>query len=135
MKILLLASLLLLTVCLYAQDTTGTEKDVTFTSIQIEAQFPGGQDAWIAFLTNHIHPTVAADHKAPLGRYTVTVSFLVDETGKVSEVQVINDPGYGTANDVLKAFKHIPNWTPATLNGKAVTYRQKQNIVYQVTDR
>ena len=134
MKILLLASFLLLTVCLRAQDTTGTKKDIIFTSIQVEAKFPGGQDAWIKFLETHIHPTVAADHKAPPGRYTVTISFLVDETGKVSEVQVINDPGYGTANDVLKAFKHMSYWTPATQNGKPVTYRQKQNIVYQVTE-
>lgn len=135
MKISLLACFLLFTVCLHAQDTTGTEKDVTFTTVQVEAQFPGGQDAWIKFLETHIHPTVAANHKAPPGKYTVTVSFLVDKKGKVSEVEVIKDPGYGTANDVLKAFKHIPNWIPATQNGKAVIYRQRQNIIYQVTEK
>jgi hypothetical protein len=29
---------------------------------------------------------------------------LVDTSGKVSEVKVLNNPGYGLAEDVLKAF-------------------------------
>jgi len=135
MRTLLLFFFVLMTAVLHAQDTTGAKKDITFTTVQVEAQFPGGRDAWVNFLTTHIHPEVAAKHKAPPGRYTVTISFIVDETGKVSEVQVINDPGYGTADDVLKAFKHTPDWIPATQNGKQVTYRQRQNITYQVTEK
>ena len=77
----------------------------------------------------------AAKHKAPPGNYTVKVSFLVDKEGKVSNVEIINDRGYGTADDVLKAFKHSPDWIPAMQNGKPVIYRQKQNITYQVTEK
>jgi hypothetical protein len=60
---------------------------------------------------------------------------MVDTTGKVYDVQIVNDPGYGTAQDVLKAFKHCPLWTPATRDGEKVIYRQKQNINYQVTEQ
>jgi protein TonB len=138
MKIILIASLLLFTVCLHAQDTakhTITINTDSFTSVQVEARFPGGQEGWRAFLEEHIHPKVPGKHKAPPGNYTVTISFLVDKEGKVSNVQVLNDPGYGTAEDVLKAFKHTPDWLPATISGKPVVYRQKQNITYQVTEK
>ena len=119
----------------YAQDTTNTANSNadSFTTVQVEAKFPGGQQAWFKFLVEHIHSDVASKHNAPVGNYTVAVSFLVDATGKVSEVSVLKDPGYGTAADVLKVFKNMPAWIPAIQNGKAVTYRQKQNITYQVT--
>jgi len=138
MRKLLVAFFLLLNVCVYAQDTTKhtiTVNTDSFTSVQVEARFPGGQDGWRAFLEEHIHPGVPARHKAPPGNYMVQISFLVDKEGKVSNVQILKDPGYGTAEDVLKAFKHTPNWLPATINGKPVIYRQKQNITYQVTEK
>src|ERR1044072_2895041 len=123
MKYALIAAFLILSVCLHAQDTTAAKKDITFPSVQVEAQFPGGRDAWVTFLEQHVHPKVAAKHKAPPGKYTVTMSFLVDTTGKVTEVQALNNPGYGTAEDAVKAFKHTPKWIPATINGKPVIYR------------
>lgn len=138
MKYLLAACFLLLTVCLRAQDSTKqtiTINTDSFTVVQVEARFPGGQDGWRTFLEEHIHPKVPARHKAPPGKYTVEISFLVDKEGKVSNVQVLKDPGYGTAEDVLKAFKHTPNWIPATQNGQPVLYRQKQNITYRVTEK
>ena len=78
---------------------------------------------------------MAADNGAKPGMYVVTISFLVDTAGKVSDVKVLQDPGYGTAEDVIKAFKYCPNWQPATIDGKPVKYRQKQNFTYQVTEK
>jgi protein TonB len=138
MKYTLIAAFLFLSLSLHAQDTTKqtiTIDSHTFTSVQTEARFPGGKDAWRAFLEEHVHPKVAARHKAPPGNYTVTISFLVDKAGKVTEVHALNDPGYGTAEDAVNAFKHTPDWIPAMQNGKPVNYRQKQNITYQVTER
>lgn len=132
MRKLLIACFLLFSVCLHAQDSLNSRK---IAGDSIEARFPGGLDGWRTFLEQHVHPKVAARHKAPPGSYTVTVSFLVNKEGKVSEVQILEDPGYGTAEDVLKAFKHTPDWLPATINGKPVIYRQKQNITYRVTER
>ncbi len=135
MRITFIAAFILLTACVHAQDTTNQDYYKEFTSVQVEAKFPGGQDAWREFLEQHVHPKVPAKHKAPPGNYTVTIRFLVDKTGKVTEVEALNDPGYGTAEDAVNAFKHTPNWIPAIQNGKPVIYRQKQNITYQVTEK
>lgn len=130
MRKLLIACFVLMNVCLHAQDTTA-ENSLT----AVEAKFPGGPQGWFKFLQKNIHMDVPAQHGAPVGKYTVVLSFLVDTTGKISDVRVENDPGYGTAQDVLKAFKHSPNWIPAMKDGKPVIYRQKQNITYQVTEQ
>ena len=129
MKIIMIAAFLLLGLYPHAQETTGITHD------SIPASFNGGQKAWRHFLEKNLHSEVAAVNGAKPGMYVVTISFLVDTAGKVSDVKVLQDPGYGTAEDVLKAFAHTPNWIPATIDGKPVIYRQKQNFTYQVTEQ
>ncbi len=109
--------------------------DKEFTSVQVEAKFPGGQDAWRKFLERNLDSQTPADNGAPPGNYTVTVSFLVDKDGNISQVQALNDPGYGCAAEAIRVIKKGPKWTPAIQNGRNVIYRQKQNITFQVTDQ
>jgi protein TonB len=138
MRKLLVASLLLFTVCLHAQNSNFTDTRKPFVkndTVYVEAGFPGGNVEWIKYLEHNLHSETAAKHKAPPGNYTVTVSFLVDKTGKVVQVKALNDPGYGTAEDAIKVIEHCPDWLPATINGKRVFYRQKQNFTYQVTEK
>lgn len=106
-----------------------------FTSVQIEAKFPGGMDGWNKFLQRNLNSQIPADHGAPRGDYTVTVSFLVDEEGNISEVQALNNPGYGTAEEAVRVIKNGPKWIPAIQDGKNVKYRQKQNITFQVSSQ
>jgi len=109
--------------------------DKEFTSVQVEAKFPGGQDAWRKFLERNLNQQTPADNGAPPGNYVVTVSFRVDKDGSISEVQALTDPGYGCAAEAVRVIKKGPKWTAAIQNGRNVIYRQKQNIVFQVTDQ
>ena len=106
--------------------------DKVFISVQIEAKFPGGQQAWVAWLQNNLKANTPVKHKAPPGRYTVIIGFLVSKTGKVSEPTILQDPGYGCAEEVLRLFKKSPEWAPAVLNGTNVYYRQNQSVTFQV---
>jgi protein TonB len=106
--------------------------DKEFTSVQVEAKFPGD---WNKFLERNLNAQTPADNGAPPGRYVVTVSFRVDKDGSISEVQSLNDPGYGCASEAVRVIKKGPKWQPAIQNGRNVIYRQKQNIVFQVTDQ
>lgn len=107
--------------------------DKVFTSVQVEAMFPGGKDAWRMYLERNLNNQTPADHGAPPGNYTVTVSFMVDENGYVSDVHALNNPGYGTAEEAVRIIKKGPPWKPAIQNGRNVKYVQKQNITFQVT--
>jgi len=106
--------------------------DKEFTSVQVEAKFKGD---WNKYLERNLNAQTPADNGAPPGRYTVTVSFLVSKDGSISEVKAINDPGYGCGAEAVRVIKKGPAWSPAIQNGRNVIYRQKQNIVFEVTEQ
>lgn len=92
MKITILACFILVNFNLHAQDTAASNANNVHHDDSIEARFPGGQDAWRTFLETHMHPGVAAKHKAPAGKYTVTISFLVDKEGKYHRCRFYKTP-------------------------------------------
>lgn len=108
--------------------------DKEFKTVQIEAKFPGGTSAWQKYLERNLNSNTPVDNGAPPGNYTVIVSFLVDKNGNISEVQALNDPGYGTSEEAVRVIKRGPAWTPAVQNGRNVIYRQKQSITFQVSE-
>ena len=118
-----------------APKTDNQDYDKEFTSVQVEAKFPGGQGAWTKFLERNLNNQTPADNGAAPGNYTVTVSFLVDKDGNISQVQALTDPGYGCAAEAVRVIQKGPKWIPAIQNGRNVIYRQKQNITFQVTDQ
>lgn len=114
------------------QETEDYDKE--FTSVQIEAQFPGGNAAWRRYLERNLNNNVVQEQGAPPGKYTVVVSFRVDKDGSITEVKAENDPGYGTADEAVRVIKKGPKWTPAQQNGRSVIYRQRQSITFVYTE-
>jgi len=110
------------------------EEPTVYTTVQIEAQFPGGIKEWSRFLERTLNTDIPVENGAPAGRYTVNVSFIVDKEGNVSEIQALNDPGYGIADEAIKVIKKSKQWIPAIQNGRNVTYRQKQSITFVVSE-
>jgi protein TonB len=137
-KILLILSLCFAFDGLYAQDTTGNH-DSLFTSVQIEAMFPGGPQAWKRYLEKNLNTGLGDKYiKIPAGeksaRQTVVVSFVVDQYGNVSDVKCENEEAVHPklAEEAIRVFKKGPKWVPAQLNGKSVPYRQRQSITWVV---
>ncbi len=108
--------------------------DKEFKTVQIQAQFPGGPDAWQKYLQRNLRAEVASDNGAPPGNYTVVVSFLVDKEGNISEVKAENSPGYGTSDEAVRVIQRGPKWKPAVQNGRNVIYRQKQSITFSISE-
>ncbi|MDI9357400.1 MAG: hypothetical protein QM528_00460 [Phycisphaerales bacterium] len=105
-----------------------------FTVVQIPATYPGGMDAWRKFLQRNLNQNVPIDNGAPAGVYAVTLTFIVDKTGNISDIQVETDPGYGTAQEAVRVLKKGGGWQPAIQNGRKVIYRNRQTIVFQVNE-
>jgi protein TonB len=110
------------------------EKDIdkVYRIVQIEAQFPGGMDAWRKFLERNLNKELPSENGAPPADYTVIVSFIVDRQGNISDVKAENDPGYGTKAEAMRVIQKGPKWSPAIQNGTKVIYRQKQHITFRV---
>ncbi|MBW0176830.1 energy transducer TonB [Sediminibacterium sp.] len=111
------------------------ELDAEFKTVQIAAEFPGGIKEWQRFLERNLNSDLPTDNGAPVGVYTVTVSFVVDTEGKVSDVKAENDPGYGTKDEAVRVIRKGPKWIPANQNGRAVVYRHKQMITFKVSEQ
>jgi len=114
-----------------AKNNTDTRSDVVFTEVQIQAEFPGGNAAWIKYLERNLQRDIIMKNGGPRGNYTVVVSFIVDKAGNVSDVKAENDPGYGTKNEAIRVVANGPKWKSAVQNGKNVNSVRKQSVTWQ----
>ncbi len=110
------------------------ETDKIFTVVQIQAEFPGGQQGWIRYLERTLNRDLPVENGAPPGKYSVVVSFVVSRDGSISDVKAENDPGYGTKDEAIRVITRGPKWKPAVQNGRNVIYRHRQAIVFVVSE-
>lgn len=64
----------------------------------------------------------------------VVVSFVVNDSGKVKEVELIKDIGYGCGEEALRVVRSFPIFTPAKINGNAVAQKLTLPIRFKKTD-
>jgi protein TonB len=143
MKLLLPAVLLLVSIScqkinadLQAQPVTiktesvaGTVDDAFFCIVPIEAEFPGGEDAWKQFLQRNLrYPLKAAKLRI---QGMVIVQFIVGTDGTVSEIEAIKGPEVlrKCAIDVLK---NSPKWIPGKMNGRNYKCYKRQPIFFRL---
>lgn len=111
---------------------TNVHSTKIFTVVQFPAQFPGGTKGWQNYLIENLDRDVAKRNKAPFGKYSVIVTFIVDKEGRVTDIRAENDPGYGTKEEAVRIISNSPNWLPAKQNGREVIYRHRQTISFVV---
>jgi len=92
-----------------------------------------GLNGWTDFLVRNLDRDLPAKNGAPSGKHTVVASFLVDSVGKISDIQIEKDPGYGMADEMKRMIRLTDKkWIPASANGKPVSYRHKQSLTFVV---
>lgn len=112
----------------------GGGKNIFFTVATEPATFPGGNAAWQKYLQANLKKDIPVDNGAPPGKYSVMLSFVVLKDGQLKNIDVLNDPGYGTTEEALRVIKKGPKWKPAKQNGKLVDYQVKQTITLVVNE-
>jgi periplasmic protein TonB len=94
-----------------------------FTKPGVRASFPGGKDAWRKYFTGYIEE-YADRLSEDMSSGTCYINFIVDTTGKITDVKAMNMKESMLAQIAIKAIKKGPKWIPATQNGKKViSYR------------
>lgn len=110
---------------------TGDEDyDKIFTKVENEAEFPGGPEAWKRYLERNMNYPESAMENGTQG--VVRVQFIVDKEGNISEVQAVNSPGDGLAEEAVRIIKRGPKWKPAEQNGRKVISRKIQSITFRL---
>ena len=116
--------------------TTSTEESKNVLSVvELEASFPGGLDAWRAYLQKNLKVNIPIKRKAPAGVYTVVVKFVVSREGIISDVVSETNHGYGMEQEVIRVIKAGPKWTPATQNRRFVNAYRRQPITFVISDK
>lgn len=79
-------------------------------------EFSGGLNKFYEFINaNYRLPDV------PGLKGVVKVSFVINEDGSIGDYQIINDLGYGTAQELIRVLRASSDkWSPAVKNGKPV---------------
>lgn len=100
----------------------------------VPAHFAGGKSAWFRFLKKHINRDTIVMLGAPAGAYIPIVSFVVRETGDITDIKVIYDPGYEAAGELVRAVSKSPKWVPALKNGRPVASEQREQMIIDVSE-
>jgi len=89
-----------------------------FTVVEEIPYYIGGDEAKIKFLTENIKYPQSAKEKKIQG--TIYVTFVIDETGKVTDVRVLRGIGGGCDEEAIRVVKLMPPWKPGKQSGKPV---------------
>ena len=108
------------------------DEDKIFTKVEIDASFPGGPGAWIKYVQRAILGNM--DELTELDYGTCVVKFVVDKSGKVSNVEATTMKGSKLAEIATNIIRKGPNWVPAQQNGREVNAYRLQPVIFKSPD-
>jgi len=94
------------------------KKEETFVVVEEMPEFPGGQEAMMAWIMNNVRYPAEASAQNVYG--LVRVSFVVRANGKVSDVKVEKSAHPLLDAEAVRVIKSFPDWKPGTQHGKPV---------------
>lgn len=105
-----------------------------FTKLEKEASVDMG--AWRRHLETFLqkHIKAATNNGLKPGQYTVLARFIVEKDGSISDVEVLNSPGYGLGEAVVNLLYTGPKWTPGEQNGRVVRSVFTQPVTFVIVD-
>jgi periplasmic protein TonB len=138
MRVIFLLLLILFTNILLAQQTDSSKRPAVDTTVfqRVEVESSVDFQQWIDHLTKNLQSPIekAAKKGMKAGTYTVQVKFLVERDGSISDVQALNDPGYGLAKAAVKTVRTGPHWTAGEVDGKKVRSYHTQPITFVIQE-
>ncbi len=109
------------------------ENDKIFTKVENEAEFPGGQKAWLKYI-EHIIETNSNQFMKDNIHGSCVVEFVVDVKGNIGNVKATTMQGTRLAEEAVKALKKGPRWVPAKQNGHIVTSYKSVLVTFKLSD-
>lgn len=94
----------------------------------VEAEFPGGTDAMIAFLAKTIQYPRYAMEMGDKGK--VFVEFVVERDGSLTQIKILRGVSKAIDYETVRVIKNMPAWSPAESKGEIVRARCRVPINY-----
>ncbi len=105
--------------------------DQIFTCVEQQPEFPGGINAMMEYLANHIKYPKEAINKNIEGK--VFIKFVVSETGQVENAIIMRGIGGGCEEEALRVVEEMPVWQPGRQDGEAVAVYYTLPVVFNLT--
>ena len=113
--------------------TVQEKKNYALKSGEKESEYPGGLAGWTSYLIKHLHYPERAVNAEIKG--DVEISFLIDENGSVSEMDVNRSVEFSLDEESLRIIKESNTWIPASIDGRLVKSYKIQPIRFRLEIR
>lgn len=98
-----------------------------------EAEFKGGQKAWVSYITKNAPTDLTVKGLTEKGTVSVSVEFIVDESGYVVMPKIIKSSGYKNVdNDTLQIIANSPAWKNAIQYNNPVKAYRVQPFTFEL---
>jgi TonB family protein len=95
-------------------------------------QFPGGDQELLKYISQNVRYPADAHDKNIQGK--VLIRFIVTETGKVQNPQILKSLEPSTDAEAIRVIKSLPDFIPGEQNGKKVAVWYALPITFKLTD-
>lgn len=92
--------------------------------------FPGGEEAMFAYLSRNMRYPAYERENGITG--TVFVSFVVNVTGAIDQIEILRSPSEGFNDEVIRVVKKMPSWKPGIQGGQKVAVRYKLPVKFSL---
>ena len=89
-----------------------------FVVLETKPEFPGGMDALMRYVAGQVrYPVICAEAGI---QGTVYIAFVIDKTGKVTDVSLSRGVHTALDNEALRVISGMPDWKPGKQREKPV---------------
>ncbi len=104
----------------------------TLDAIEKYPEFPGGQEAFVKYLSRNLrYPGIAAE-KGIQGK--VMVSFIIESNGELSHIKILRSIGGGCDDEAMRVLARSPKWKPGIQNKQNVRVAYNIPINFKLPD-
>jgi protein TonB len=99
--------------------TPGIAENTILTSNMVDKmpEFPGGIKKFYTYVGNNFEKPELDSQNA----IRVSVSFVIEKDGSMTDIKVLKDPGYGLGAEAIRVLKSLKTkWSPGMFEGKPV---------------
>ncbi|WP_188931232.1 energy transducer TonB [Dyadobacter endophyticus] len=107
-----------------------SEEKVFACPIEQQPEYPGGTHAMYKFIEANLRMPRKAKNARISGR--VFVSFLIKETGEISDITVLKGLGFGCDEEAVRIVGLMPKWKPARQSNKIVRVKYNLPILFNI---
>lgn len=119
---------------LLQQEHLKNDTSTTFTSVEVEAKFPGGEKGWSKHIIKQLSlPDLVMAINKPQ-KMTTEVQFVVCKDGEVCSVEAVNSSTPLLDIMAVNAIRRGPRWEPAFQSGRNVKAWRRQKISFIIPE-